>query len=250
MTEALRKQTEKRPVNRARDIFSSGFEFVLAKGGIPTIDTVVAALRAHFAECSPATRIPRAHPGPYAELYSLTLNDAPVVLKLVQPGDAIPFDVAVDHLNQHKVALTAGLPGLPSYLGALRNRDGFLVATLAGHIEGPELPTALIRGVITHTAAEDKIVAALKGFLSLKFNLIETEPTNFIVTPDTTIVLVNGGALDRRQLLIERFSDIEVAQIQLIHSAFFEKRGETIRKLTLREIAALVLRRAAATPSR
>jgi len=63
------------------------------------------------------------------------------------------------------------------------------------------------------------------------------------VTPEREIVLVDGGALSRREMLIERFNDIEAAEIQLIHSAFFEKRGETIRKLNLREIAATVLGR-------
>jgi hypothetical protein len=220
---------------------SPTFDYVLAKGGIPKVGTVVAALKAEFGECSKGIRLGGDTVREYADVYRIDLNDRACVLKLVHPSGQMSFDTAVDLLNQDKVALSARLPNMPHYLGALRDRDGYLVATVATFVEGTPLHGALTSGTIEREEATAKLVQTLSGFFAQKFHLIDHHAENFLLTPTREIVLVDGGALSRREMLIERYGDFEACEIQIINSAFFEERGETIRKLTLRDIAALVL---------
>jgi hypothetical protein len=70
---------------------------------------------------------------------------------------------------------------------------------------------------------------------------VDHHAENFLLTPSKEIVLVDGGALSRREMLIERFGSIEVCQLAVLNSAFFEERGETVRRLNLREIADIVI---------
>jgi hypothetical protein len=243
MTDPIRNLRNDSPSEPARRVLPPPptFEFVLAKPGTPTIATVVAALTAEFGGSAKAARLSTTVVGEYADVYKVDINGNPAVIKLAAPSGEMSLDTAVELLNQDKIALAARLPGLPTYLGALRDRDGFIVAVIAEFIPGTELPTALKSDVISATEAEDKVVGILKGFFAQKFNLIDPNPENFLITRDRQVVLINGGALSRREMLIERFNDVEAAEIQLIHSAFFEKRGETVRKLNLREIAGVVV---------
>lgn len=243
MAEPLRNLNQERAANPARSILPrpTSFEFVLAKPGIPKAATIAAALKAEFGECSKPTRIRDDVVREYADVFSLELNGQRAVLKVAAPSGEMSFDTAVDLLNRDKVALSARLPHMPHYLGCLRDRDGFLVAVLATLVEGAALNHALSTGMIEREDAKTKLVQTLSGFFAQKFHLVDHHAENFLVTSSKEIVLVDGGALSRREMLIERFGDFEAAEIQLINSPFFEERGETIRKLNLREIADIVL---------
>jgi len=217
------------------------FEYVLSKPGIPKLSTVTAALRAEFGGCSKGQRLGGEIVREYADVYRLEFNERAHVLKLAAPSGEMSFDTAVDLLNRDKVALAARLPNMPNYAGALRDRDGFLVAVLATFVEGTPLNRALTDGTLAREEAQSKLVQTLSGFFAHKFHLIDHHAENFLVTPSKEIVLVDGGALSRREMLIERFGEFEACEVQILNSSFFEERGETVRRLTLREVAALVL---------
>jgi len=243
MAEPLKNLSTNAPFNPARSILPTppSFEFVLAKPGIPKMPSIVAALKAEFGGCSKEGRLGGAATREYADVFKLDLNGQPAVIKLVHPSGQMSFDTAVDLLNRDKVTLSQRLPAMPHYLGALRDRDGFIVAVLSSFVEGTPLNEALAAQSIERDDARTKIVSALSGFFAHKFNLIDHHAENFLVTPSKELVLVDGGALSRREILIERYGEFEAVEIQLVHSSFFEKRGETIRKLTLREIGEIVL---------
>jgi len=243
MAEPLRNSNQQHASNQARTILPKppSFEFVLAKPGIPKLATLTAALKSEFGECSKAIRLGGDVVREYADVYSVELKGQRTVMKVAAPSGEMSFDTAVDLINRDKVALAARLPNMPHYLGCLRDRDGYLVAVLATFVDGEPLNHAVANGKIEREDAKTKLVQTLSGFFAQKFHLVDHHAENFLVTPSKEIVLVDGGALSRREMLIERFGDFEAVEIQLINSPFFEERGETIRKLNLREIADIVL---------
>lgn len=243
MAEPLRNLNHERVSNPAQSVLPKPptFEFVLAKAGIPKATILAAALKAEFKDCSKATRLGGDTVREYADVFELNLNGQRTVMKVVAPSGEMSFDTAVDLLNRDKVTLSARLPNTPHYLGSIRDRDGYLVAILATFVEGEPLHRALSSGSIDREEAKTKMIQTLSGFFAQRFHLVDHHAENFLVTSEREIVLVDGGALSRREMLIERFGDFEPVEIQLINSPFFEERGETIRKLNLREIADLVL---------
>lgn len=243
MVEPLRKTRQESRTDPVQRVLprTSTFDFALAKPGIPKTSTVTAALKAEFGSCSKLQRLAEERVCEYAEVYRLEIHARSHVLKLVAPSGDMSFDTAVDLLNRDKVALAARLPHMPNYAGALRDRAGFLVAVLATFVEGTPLNRALSDGTIERDEAKSKLVQTLSGFFAQKFHLVDHHAENFLLTPSREIVLVDGGALSRREMLIERFGSIEVCQLAVLNSAFFEERGETVRRLNLREIADIVI---------
>jgi len=168
MTDPIRNLRSEPPIEPAKRILPPppAFEFVLAKPGVPKITTIVAALKEELGGCSKAEQLCPDVVREYAGVYKVDLNGHTAVIKLAAPSGQMSFDTAVELLNQDKIALAARLPGLPAYIGALRDRDGFIVAVIAEFISGTDLRTAIGDARLSPTEVEDKVVTLLKGFFA------------------------------------------------------------------------------------